>query len=159
MNSSCSSLQSTSTPNIVAQGPSGGPASDETAGKTQNWAGYEATGNPYQDAEADWTVPAVQSGSASNAYYSASWVGLGQGTKDSDPLIQGGSETNYIGGIGSYYLWFEVYPEQPTEQVVDTNVRVNDSVGVHVDEVQTQISGCTDPSCGFIHLSPPAPPS
>jgi hypothetical protein len=156
MNSSCASLQSTSTADIAPQGPSGTQPSTAAAANASieydNWAGYQVTDNPYQDAEADWTVPAVKSGNASNYYYSSSWVGLGQGKSNPEPLIQGGSETDYLGGLPSYFLWFEVWPEQPHQTKVDTNVSKDDSVGAHVHEANAPIGGCTAPACGFIHL-------
>jgi Peptidase A4 family len=97
---------------------------------TQNWSGYVVNSHNYSDAEAEWTLP-YANGVTGTSDYSCAWVGIGLGDSSSFPLMQAGTESDYLGGTLQYYLWYEVYPD--TAKVhTDAAVEPGDNVGVHV---------------------------
>lgn len=103
----------------------------EYAGTSPNWGGNEATSHNYDVAHGDWGVPLAESDAAHYTAKSVTWVGIGQGTSTSDPLIQAGSGSYYGNGLETYFIWWEVYP-QLSIQTVYSNVTWNDYIGVTV---------------------------
>ena len=64
--------------------------------------------------------------------------------------MQAGSESDYLNGTRQYDLWLEVYPNQPTEIIVDSNVAAGDNVGVHVTyRAKTAVFHIVDTTKGF----------
>jgi hypothetical protein len=121
------------------------------AEKSTDWAGYQVTGQVYSDVEASWSVPWALETAGTNTY-SASWVGIGQGTSRSDPLVQAGTVSDYDDTTvtGQYALWYEVFPE--AAPVPLDGVSPGDSVGAHITWYLGQIAGCTAPACATIHV-------
>jgi hypothetical protein len=72
-----------------------------------NWAGYEDGGGGAQFTEvsANWTVPAVQTGTYGD---SSTWVGI-DGTTSGD-LIQAGTDQSWSPSGPVYYAWYELLP-------------------------------------------------
>lgn len=97
-----------------------------------NWAGYQAEGS-FVGASGEFTVPAGGTGNGpAGVYESSSWVGLGQGNSDAFPLVQAGSESDFISGVGfKYYTWWEVFPEL-SQQKVSVDVNPGDTIFVLV---------------------------
>ena len=106
------------------------PATTEVP--STNWAGNVATGRTYTDVEAAWHVPAAGGSSQDAGTSSSSWVGIGQGSSPSRPLMQAGSESD--GGSPSPatpYLWLEVVPGMPQSYFV-SNIYAGDLLYVHI---------------------------
>jgi hypothetical protein len=106
------------------------PAGQTQASDSQNWTGNVVHNNTYSDVEADWTLPFASGVSGTNDY-SSSWVGIGLGDSSQFPLMQAGSESDWLNGTQHYYLWIEVFPQQ-SEVIKDGAVSGGDSVGAHV---------------------------
>lgn len=132
--SSCKGLRETNRtsggPLTLAGHQHPGPGASE-ASHSANWSGYVVHNATYNDIEASWVVPSA-GGKAGTDDYSSSWVGINLGQHSIYPIMQAGSESDYLDGTRHYDLWLEVYPKQPTEIVVDSNVAAGDNVGVHV---------------------------
>jgi hypothetical protein len=107
------------------------PADTTAPSPSQNWAGYVAHNNTYSDALAEWTLPTA-TGVSGTDDYSSSWVGIGLGNSSPDPLMQAGSESDWLNGTPQYYMWLQVFPEESKQQIVDFGVNGGDAVGVHV---------------------------
>lgn len=105
----------------------GGPTA---ASDSQNWAGNVVHDNTYSDVEADWTLPTASGVSGTNDY-SSSWVGIGLGDSSQFPLMQAGTESDWLNGTQHYYFWIEVFPEE-SQVIKDGDVFGGDSVGAHV---------------------------
>src|ERR1041385_453473 len=76
---------------------------------SSNWAGYVATGGPFTSVSASWTVPSVAS--TPSPAYSSAWIGIGGAYKNSNKLVQAGTEQDVdSSGHASYSAWYEVYP-------------------------------------------------
>lgn len=104
--------------------------------KSDNWSGYMAHGVTYTEAEAQWHAPGVLGGVAGTNEYSSSWVGVGLGQSSQFPLMQAGTESDYVNGTKKYYLWYQVFPE--TSQVPLTfAVQPGDVVGAHIKYTST----------------------
>jgi hypothetical protein len=93
-----------------------GGVSSSTFSST-NWTGYETTGATYLDAEANFKVP---TGTTSTTSADSHWVGIGQGSSTTHPLVQAGSQSMSNAGTMTYNLWYEVYPQNPSEISVET---------------------------------------
>jgi hypothetical protein len=111
-----------------------------------NWSGYEAhaTKGTYNGVQGEWNVPGIVFGEPGNVTWSAFWVGLdGDNTTD---LIQAGTEQNYteIGSLSyaNYYVWTELLPNQPFEQVVSLQVNPGDDIFVQVLAPAGLPNGC-----------------
>jgi Peptidase A4 family len=77
---------------------------------TPNWSGYVATDDTYTAVSGSWTVPKVNCGVVGSAT-SSTWVGLdGFG---GGPVEQIGTGSNCILGSGTYFAWWEMYPDSP----------------------------------------------
>lgn len=106
----------------------GADTTGTNGGHSANWTGNIATGHTYTYAKARWKVPSVYVPGDDKAYYSSSWVGIGQGNSKSKPLVQDGSESDGHNGVYSHYaIWWEVYPQNHS-QVVSTDVYKGDSI-------------------------------
>jgi hypothetical protein len=141
-------------PDGVVHGPDRLAAGSESlvgGSESHNWDGYVVPGTAYTDAEAGWSLP--RAGPIANMdMYSSSWVGLGSGNAQNQPLIQAGSESDDIDGTSEDYLWYEVYPEGGAAHELTAAVAAGTAVGVHVGEIHGQTTGCTWPYCGGIHI-------
>ncbi len=115
-----------------------------------NWSGYVAHNDTYTDAEAEWDLPGA-TGVAGTDDFSSSWVGIGLGESSSFPLMQAGSESDYLDGTDQYYLWYEIWPQHSSSTVVDTSVHPGDLVGAHVT-VDNSSAGCDASTCVFLHV-------
>jgi hypothetical protein len=132
--SSCTGLRKVNRTNGDPLAPAGHPDPAVGVGQAShsaNWSGYGIHNAVYNDIEANWVVP-YAGGKSGTSDYSSSWVGINLGQHPNYPIMQAGSESDYLNGARRYYLWLEVYPNQPTEIVVDSNVAAGDHVGVHV---------------------------
>jgi hypothetical protein len=85
-------------------------------GRSCNWAGYLTTNVEVNGVQAEWKVPAVANVQAP-ATDSASWVGLGWGGSDADPLLQIGVEEDGNGGQANIYPWYNSV--SPSHEVND----------------------------------------
>jgi hypothetical protein len=90
-------------------------------GTSLNWSGYAVEtnllnpeSNAVSDAVGSWTVPAVVKSSSSYTYSSA-WVGI-DGYSD-NTVEQIGTEQDWTPEGGSFYAWFEMYPNYAYEIV------------------------------------------
>lgn len=106
-----------------------------------NWAGYTAapaSGNFYTVVDGTWTVPTDHSPCTfTDNTYSSTWDSLGEGNSDSDLLAQMGSETDGSSGgfcirHMSYYVWYELFPYQPTQQMLNFAVSGGDRISSEV---------------------------
>jgi len=127
-------------------------------GPNDNWAGYQTSSTGYTDVQSEWHLPVARD-SGSNSYYSSTWVGLGDGYGPYDELIQAGSESDWIGGVGSsYYLWYEFFPEagQTTIYGPFQEPKPGDLIYVHVHYAGGKVSfHIEDETTGF-NWHPPA---
>lgn len=81
---------------------------------SSNWAGYAArrVGVDFKRVSGAWTVPAVDCSTASDATYSANWVGIGGYSTGAQALEQLGTESDCnAAGKAVYSGWFEVVPD------------------------------------------------
>jgi hypothetical protein len=92
------------TPGIIS-------ASSVGSGSYYNWGGWLTTGAAFNQAEANWTAPFTETDAAHQAAQESQWVGIGDGTAESDPLVQAGTwnQGNGASGAGQQLLWWEVY--------------------------------------------------
>lgn len=107
------------------------PAASTANAASTNWSGYVAEVNAPIDARATWTVPEVFSTSVLG--YSSIWPGVGGYTDvGAGELIQDGTEQDSwcdSGGCGvDSYFWFEVYPDEPEQEVTNMTATPDDSV-------------------------------
>ena len=95
-----------------------------------NWAGYEDTGGGAQFTEvsANWTVPAVQTGTYGD---SSTWVGI-DGTTTPD-LIQAGTDQSWSPSGAVYYAWYELLPGSSVQLGL---VSPGDEISAMVSKVQ-----------------------
>jgi len=81
-----------------------------------NWAGYVTQNEGYAYVYGTWTVPKANCGTLFNNFTFASvastWVGLDG--YNSSTVEQIGTDSNCIANQGSYWAWFEMYPNLPT---------------------------------------------
>jgi hypothetical protein len=75
-----------------------------------NWSGYVATSpGPYTLVSASWIVPSVSV--LSPPTYSSVWIGVGGWYRNSNRLIQIGTDQDVLNnGTAVYYAWREVFP-------------------------------------------------
>jgi Peptidase A4 family len=153
MRSSCASLRPLPGESVRGWSAAQATPSDEIAAPTTtpNWDGYQVLDNAYSDAEAQWSMPGIVAGVSGTNDYSLSWVGIGSGNSQGTPLLQAGSASYYLDGTDKYFLWYEVVPEQNSGVMVG-GASPGNTVGAHITENPTQITGCTAPVCGTIHI-------
>ena len=103
---------------------------------SSNWSGYVATNPyPYTSVSASWTVPSV---SATSPAYSAVWVGIGGVDRNSNRLLQAGTEQDVLSnGSAIYFAWHEVYPRP---SVFAASVSPGDSITVTISRVSANAS-------------------
>jgi hypothetical protein len=95
-----------------------------------NWCGYVATApTPFTSVNASWIVPTVAL--SPTPAYSGIWVGIGGWYRNSNKLIQAGTEQDVIGGVASYSVWYEVYPKAPVNVAT---ISYGDTVTVEIYE-------------------------
>lgn len=95
------------------------------AGAT-NWAGNVARGHTYIDARGHWVVPPATLPSGGSVLH---WIGIGQGSSATRPLVQAGTATDV--GSGSY-VWIETYPLNGLVRVPYFGTVDNHLIGVHI---------------------------
>jgi Peptidase A4 family len=82
-----------------------------TAGTSENWAGYVASGTAgaFASVSSSWAEPTATCGASQT--FSSFWVGLdGDGTST---VEQTGTEADCANGAASYQGWFEMFPAAP----------------------------------------------
>ncbi|MEN6341852.1 MAG: G1 family glutamic endopeptidase [Methanospirillum sp.] len=132
----------TPAPTGAATSPTSTPAlltSAAMADRSPNWAGYAVQTNfdsPASDVvdavEATWNVPPVDcAGSNGNDYASAFWVGIDGISSNSVEQI--GTESDCIGGVPTYYTWYEVFPQDSV--TLDLAISPGDQVHAKVEYV------------------------
>ncbi len=159
--SACNSFR----PSDISHQASVSPPVTESSAST-NWAGYEAGNATYTDIEAQWELPPIAK-TTNVIADSASWVGIGTGTNSQSALVQAGSESDMFSSLANNYsLWFEVYPEEASQQL-KVAVKATDLVGVRITDGPHQQYGCnnvdctsyatcTAATCALIHIWDPA---
>jgi hypothetical protein len=89
----------------------------------------------FSDVEAEWEVPTV-TGVTGTDDYSADWVGIGLGNSAAYPLIQAGTEEDYLNGTTNYNAWWCVAsPADYNCHNLDEDgyyIAPGDDVGAHV---------------------------
>jgi hypothetical protein len=134
---------------------------NSTAIKTPNWSGYGAWNEGFTDVEASWVYPPASTVPPTSAI-SSTWVGLGNAT--SSPLLQAGSESD---ANGNDYLFFEVFPDQSIQEVVQTpsepqqgqtiSVHISSSSGFEptgcVDRFCSALTTCVEKTCVAFHIT------
>jgi Peptidase A4 family len=150
--SSCAGLREVDRTSGSPLAPAGHPSPAtgvSEASSSANWSGYVVHNAAYNDIEANWVVPSA-GGYAGTDDYSSSWVGINLGQHSAYPIMQAGSESDYLNGTRDYDLWLEVYPDQPSEIVVDSHIAAGNSVGVHVTYSSTTAAfHIVDDTTGF----------
>ena len=122
----------------VRQGlsPSPGLPSQNTS---SNWSGYVVSSDAgsVTNVNGSWVVPSAFC--SQRASYSATWVGI-DGWSDST-VEQTGTDSDCLGGIPTYYAWYEFYPSAP---VLASNITVSagDTISAGVS-CQTSGLQCT----------------
>lgn len=100
-----------------------GPLVRNKNGQSTNWSGYAVYNSGLaSDVKGSWTIPALTCGSTST--YSSAWIGI-DGYNDSS-VEQTGTEQDCIGGVASYYAWYEMYPKPGYK--VPLNVKAGDVI-------------------------------
>ncbi len=95
--------------------------------RSANWSGDVATNHTYEDAYGSWRIPDVGKNTpGGSAAASSQWIGIGLGDSKKHPLVQAGSEADIHVGLNqiSYYLWWQVVPEDSQQNVIDLGVLV-----------------------------------
>lgn len=116
---------------------------------SENWAGYVVTANDgsgFSAASGQWTQARVACTANSQPSYSAYWVGLGGGGRQSSALEQVGTQADCsASGRASYYAWYELVPSAPVK--LGLTIRPGDSIwartAVHGDRVSLFITDQT----------------
>ncbi len=94
-----------------------------------NWSGYVAYApTPFTSVSATWTIPEV---TGSTTAYSAIWTGIGGWYRNSNKLIQAGSEQDITSATEQYSVWYEIFPQFP---VTVATVAPGDTVAVSISE-------------------------
>ena len=100
---------------------------------SSNWSGYAVIGAPgaYRSVSSSWTQPLLNCAGATVPTYSAYWVGLdGFGTQTVEQI---GTEGNCDNGQGSYYAWYEMYPNNPYEVSIGLAINPGDKISAAVN--------------------------
>lgn len=103
---------------------------NNTTTKSQNWAGYAATGGPFTKVSAKWKEPSVTCGSSNT--YSVFWVGLDG--FNSNTVEQTGTAGFCQGGSPVYFAWYEVFPKEPIIEI-NKPVMAGDAFSASATEV------------------------
>jgi hypothetical protein len=138
-----------------AQGGTQGVTEGPSDGTNDHWSGFVAQGSKYsfRAVEGEWTVPFIH-GSGQPDCYSSVWVGLdGLPNKNdvgpgADDVVQAGSEQDAAkminnGILTNFFVWTEVWPQQPTANQV-ASIFPGDLIVVYVYVGDSQ--GNVDPS-------------
>lgn len=115
-----------------------------------NWSGFQSfTGDTYNQAQAQWTVPSSYPTPPGDTYES-SWAGLGSGASDSQSLLQAGTEVNVSsGGSVSTYAWWEFYPENLQQKISNLTINrgsTNYAIVTHSGYGTGSVQVCTEGS-------------
>jgi hypothetical protein len=106
---------------------------------TSIYAGYAATNltgqAAYEKVTGHWTVPHA-SCSPGETSASSIWVGMTSGASDQSTLAQLGADSDCMGGMPQYYLWWEMYPAPSVP--LDAAVLPGDSITATVAFQQNQ---------------------
>jgi hypothetical protein len=89
------------------------PSAGLTSG---NWSGYRVAAGGYTSITGTWTIA-----STSGSGESSTWIGI-DGIGNNAPLIQIGTQS----WSGEVAAWWQILPQDETEQGIDMNVRVGD---------------------------------
>jgi len=133
---------------IEAPGMNSVGINDATA-KSINWNGNAETGSSVTSASGSWVVPSITGAISSTDYFSAIWVGI-DGYSD-QTVEQTGILSETIGGVTTYFAWYEFYPSAMVE--LPGTVKAGDSITATVTYAGTS-SGSTFPSPSSVFGSP-----
>jgi Peptidase A4 family len=112
----------------------GTASADTTTSTSSNWAGYAVHGTTFKKVIGRWTVPSATC-EAGEATYSASWVGIGGYSADSDALEQIGTELDCTAaGKVKSTAWMELVPATSK----DISVKVSPG---NVISAEVEVSG------------------
>ncbi len=84
--------------------------------QTLNWSGEMATGAGFTGVHGSWTVPSVTA--AATNHDSATWIGIGGGSRSATGLIQTGTDQHTSTGTTTYSAWYEILPS-PSVTIID----------------------------------------
>ena len=75
-----------------------------------NWSGYAVSSSPgsITDVRGSWIVPGIIESCGTTDKYASIWVGIDG--FNSPSVEQTGTDSACIGGVKSYYSWYELYP-------------------------------------------------
>jgi hypothetical protein len=95
---------------VAMMAGAGSASAQTTTSASSNWAGYAVHGTTFKKVIGRWTVPSATCG-AGEATYSATWVGIGGYSEDSDALEQIGTELDCTAaGKVKSTAWMELVP-------------------------------------------------
>ena len=77
---------------------------------SENWAGYDVTGQQFSSVSGSWIQPRANANAGSSQGYSAFWVGLGGSSSGSRSLEQVGTASSFVDGHTQYSAWYELVP-------------------------------------------------
>ena len=107
-----------------------------TVKRSANWSGNVATNHLYEDAYGSWRIPNVGANFPNFLATSSQWVGIGLGDSKRHPLVQAGTEADdHVGtNLVTYYLWWQVVPEDSSQHVIDLiqPVLPGQQISVHI---------------------------
>src|ERR1700753_3664168 len=126
------------TPIVAAAALATVPAAAQAAGTTSpNWAGYVADGTTFKHVEGTWVQPEVTCGEERT--YSATWVGLGGSSSQSDALEQIGTEADCSSrGSVRYSAWYELVPQ--ASKTIKLTVKPGDQMTAAVTVVGNKVT-------------------
>jgi hypothetical protein len=111
---------------IGSPAPSGGGEYTEST----NWSGYvvPSSQSVVDAASGTWTVPTLDCTDTPNASVSE-WVGIGgvdwPGGGVSGALLQTGTEDRCVGGAQQDEAWWELYPSNPNQSIVFSDLSIS----------------------------------
>jgi uncharacterized membrane protein len=133
---------------LVISAGAASAASAESAvsnASSENWAGYVANGNNFSNVSGTWTVPTARMDPDANQSYSATWVGLGGSSGQSQSLEQAGTESDYVNGHAQYNAWYELLPAGQVKLglAVHPGDKISTTVGVNGTTVTVSMTDQT----------------
>lgn len=112
-----------------------------------NWAGYVVGGKSFSSVSGTWTVPTASADPSSDQSYSATWLGLGGSSNQSQALEQAGTESDYVNGQPQYSAWYELLPAG--QQKLNLTVHPGDKISTTVNVNGTTVTvSMTDQTTG-----------
>lgn len=116
--------------------------------ESANWSGYviPSSSSSVSSVGGEWTVPTLNCSDTPNSSVSE-WVGLGGvswiGGGSSGALLQTGTEDRCDNGVQHDDAWWELYPSNPNESIIFTNLPVAAGDEISADVRQTSVGRWT----------------